>query len=81
MVFDVLVIVAVAGAIWWWTQRRPVRQARHARSLGDVLLLPYEDLPPIGAFDPVPDESELEDYISSGMDRLSMYLTGRDQTA
>lgn len=81
MVFDVLVVAAVAGAIWWWTQRRPLRLARHARGAGEVLLLPYEDLPPVGAFDPVPDESELDDYISAGMDRLTSYLTGRDQTA
>jgi hypothetical protein len=80
MVFDVLVVMAVAATIWWWQRRRPV-QARHARSRDDhLLLLPYEDLPPIGAFEPVPDESDLDDYITEGVQRLSHYLSGRDQT-
>lgn len=78
--FDVLVIVAVVAAVWWW-QRRP-RQARHARGTGgEVSLLLYDDLPPIGAFDPIPDEHELDEYISSGLESLTSYLTGRDQTA
>jgi hypothetical protein len=49
MVFNVLVVVAVAAVIWWW-QRRPPLSARHVRARdGDLLLLlPYEDLPPIG---------------------------------
>jgi hypothetical protein len=80
MVFDVLVVTAVAAAIWWWSRRRPL-QARHARGGENLLLLPYEDLPPIGAFEPVPDEAELDDYISDGVQRLSHYLSGRDQTA
>lgn len=81
MVFDVLVVTAVAAAIWWWQRRRPL-QARHARGRdGDLLVLTYEDLPPVGAFDPMPDESELDAYISDGVERLSHYLSGRDQTA
>jgi hypothetical protein len=81
MVFDVLVVTAVAATIWWWQRRRPLL-ARHARGLDrDLLLLPYDDLPPVGAFEPVPDESELDAYISDGVERLSRYLSGRDQTA
>jgi hypothetical protein len=81
MVFDVLVVTAVVAVIWWWQRRRP-QLARHARSdQGDLLLLPYEDLPPIGAFGPVPDEEDLDEYIAEGMERLDSYLSGRDQTA
>jgi hypothetical protein len=81
MVFDVLVVTAVAATIWWWQRRRPV-QARHARGRegDDLLLMPYEDLPPIGAFEPVPDEADLDDYISEGVERLSRYLSRRDRT-
>ena len=81
MLFDVIVVASVAGAIWWWAQRRPLRQARHARGRDGISLLTYEDLPPVGAFEPVPDEAELDDYIAAGMDRLTSYLSGRDQTA
>ena len=81
MVFDVLVVTTVAVAIWWWQHRRPL-QARHARGRNDdLLLLPYEDLPPVGAFEPVPDEPDLDDYIADGMDRLTSFLSNRDQTA
>lgn len=81
MVFDVLVVTAVVATIWWWQRRRPL-QARHARGRDDdLLLLPYEDLPPVGAFDPIPGEAELDAYISDGVERLSHYLSGRDQTA
>ena len=80
MVFDVLIVASVVGAIWWW-QQCP-RQARHARDSGEMVsLMGYDDLPPIGAFDPLPDECALDDYVESGLERLSSYLTGRDQTA
>jgi hypothetical protein len=77
MVFDVLVVTVVAVAIWWWQQRRPWL-ARHVRGF---LVLPYEDLPPAGAFEPFPDEEDFDDYITEGMERLYSYLSGRDQTA
>jgi len=79
MVFDLLIVASVAGAIWWWQTRRP-RQARHAR--GEVVsLMPYEDLPPIGAFAPLPDQAEFDDYIAEGLERIDGFLAGRDQTA
>jgi len=80
MVFDVLVVTVVAATVWWWQRRRP-QQARHARGRDDdLLMMPYEDLPPIGAFEPVPDEAHLEAYISEGVERLSHYLGRRDRT-
>lgn len=79
MLFDVLVVASVIGVILWW-QRRPL-QARHARGQEELSLLPYDDLPPIGAFDPVPDEAALDDYVAQGLARLNSYLSGRDQTA
>jgi hypothetical protein len=79
MEFDVLIIASLVGAIWWW-QRRPV-QARHSRANDVVSLMGYDDLPPIGAFDPLPDESGLDEYVENGMAELNSFLTGRDQTA
>ena len=80
MVFDVLTVASLIGAIWWW-QRRP-RQARHARPAGEsVSLLAYDDLPPIGAFDPLPDHGVLDDYVEGGLERLTTYLAGHDRTA
>ncbi|HEY6794621.1 MAG TPA: hypothetical protein VI248_08055 [Kineosporiaceae bacterium] len=80
MVVDVLVIALVVGAVWWW--RNGPRQARHARDGGEpVPLLPYEDLPPIGAFDPLPAETQLDAYVETGLAQLDGYLTGRDTNA
>jgi hypothetical protein len=79
MVFDILIIASVVGAVWWW-QQRPL-QARHARVDDDEAALGYDDLPPIGAFDPLPDESGMDDYVKSGLQQLSHFLTGRDQNA
>jgi len=80
MVADILVIAALVGAVWWW-QTRP-RQARHARDCRDsVSLLAYEDLPPIGAFEPLPEEHHLDEYVEAGLAQLHTYLTGRDTNA
>jgi hypothetical protein len=80
MAFDVLIVASVIGAVWWW-QSRPL-PARHARDVGEVVsLLAYDDLPPIGAFEPLPDDGVLDDYVEGGLQRLSSYLAGRDQTA
>jgi hypothetical protein len=77
MVVDILIIASVVGAVWWW-QSVP-RQARHARDQGEVVsLLAYPDLPPIGAFDPLPAEPEFDGYVESGLPQLDSYLTGRD---
>jgi hypothetical protein len=80
MVADVLVIVSLVGAVWWWRSRP--RQARHARDCQEsVSLLAYEDLPPIGAFDPVPEEHALEDYVQGGLRQIDTFLSGRDTNA
>jgi hypothetical protein len=79
MVFDVLVIAALVGGVWWW-QRGP-RQYRHAREGDVVSLLTYDDLPPIGAFDPLPPEDAIDGYVENGLEQLNSYLTERDQTA
>jgi hypothetical protein len=80
MLADVLVIAALVGAVWWWHGR--TTQARHARDGGELYsLLSYDDLPPIGAFDPLPDETGMDDYVEGGLQRLTSYLTGRDQNA
>jgi hypothetical protein len=80
MVFDVLIVASVVGATCWW-QQRP-QQARHARdAAAEVSLLAYDDLPPIGAFDPLPDHRGLDDYVERGLERLSVYLEGHDRTA
>lgn len=80
MVADLLIIAALVGTVWWW-QNRP-RQARHARGAQEYgPLLPYDDLPPIGAFDPLPSEHELDAYVDAGLRRLDTYLSGRDTNA
>ena len=79
MVLNLIVVAFVAGTLWWWA-RRDTRQVRHARD-DRVTLLPYEDLPPIGAFAPLPAAHEMDDYIADGMDRISGFLAGRDQAA
>ena len=80
MVFDLLVVASVVGALWWWHERP--RQARHAREGDQVSLLGYDDLPPIGAFDPLPQESDLDHYVESGLEQLDTFLHGhRGQTA
>jgi len=80
MVADILIIAVVVGGLWWW-RRRP-HQARHANDPGEVVsLLPYEDLPPIGAFDPLPAEHQLDAYVASGLRQLDTFLTGRDTNA
>jgi hypothetical protein len=80
MVVDLLIIALVVGSVWWW-QSSP-RQVRHARDCGEVVsLLRYEDLPPIGAFDPVPDEQQLEEYVATGLAQLDSYRTGRGTNA
>jgi hypothetical protein len=78
MAVDVLIILSLIGAVWWW-QSRP-RQARHARD-EVVSLMAYDDLPPIGAFDPVPEEHAIDEYVESGLAQLDTYLTSRDTNA
>ncbi|MDQ1286959.1 MAG: hypothetical protein QG622_524 [Actinomycetota bacterium] len=81
MVFDVLVIATVVGAVWWWQRRpRPARHFRGTRREDCDSGRAYEDLPPIGAFDPVPDEDDLEEYASAGIENLERYLSGWDRT-
>jgi len=79
MFADVLVVASLAGLLWWWHCRS--RQARHVREAGFVPLLGYDDLPPIGAFDPLPDEHQLDAYVQAGLRQLDSYLTGRDTIA
>jgi hypothetical protein len=80
MVAEMLIIASLVAVVWWW-RGRP-QQARHAREAGEtVSLLGYDDLPPIGAFDPVPEENHLADYVESGLEQLDSYLTGRDSNA
>jgi hypothetical protein len=78
MAFNVLAITVVAAVIWLWRGRSPV-QARHARDRG-ASSLPYDDLPPIGAFEPLPPDGIMERYVQDGLERLSAYLSGRDKT-
>jgi hypothetical protein len=80
MAADVLIIMLLIGAVWWW-QSRPARQARHARDGEVVSLLAYDDLPPIGAFDPLPEEHAMDEYVEDGLAQLDTYLTSRDSNA
>jgi len=38
-------------------------------------------LPPIGAFEPLPEEHHLDEYVEAGLAQLHTYLTGRDTNA
>jgi hypothetical protein len=80
MVADVLIIASLVGAVWWW-QNRP-RQARHARDRRESApFLGYDDLPPIGAFDPMPAEDALDDYVAGGLRQLAAFIAGRGTNA
>jgi hypothetical protein len=80
MAVQIVFIASVVAAVWWWEGR--TWQARHARGGGEVVsLLGYEDLPPIGAFEPLPDETGMQQYVESGLERLDNFLSGRDQNA
>ena len=77
MFLEVVVIASLVGIFWWW--RRP-HAARHARVQGEQMpLLPYQDLPPIGAFDPVPEESAFDAYVDGGLEDLTSYMARQDQ--
>lgn len=71
----VVVALAVTVVLWWplpWT-----------RSVSDPAAdeLPYDDLPPLAAFEPLPAEHEFEGYVARGLERLGEYLAERDGAA
>ena len=59
-----LAIICVIAAVWFWSLPNPVDP------LADYL--PYDDLPPVAAFEDLPDD--LDEYIADGILEIDEYI-------